>query len=60
MFWIEALDGGNPNNKVAFRDRVMRLDAPFNGDPVEVQRMPHRFARLSFQPATLRTAQISW
>ena len=48
VFWIEALDGGNPNNKVAFRDRVMRLDAPFNGDPVEVQRMPHRFARLAF------------
>ncbi|CAN5322685.1 S9 family peptidase [soil metagenome] len=48
VFWIEALDGGNPNNKVAFRDRVMRLDAPFNADPVEVQRMPHRFARLAF------------
>ena len=48
VFWIEALDGGNPNNKAAYRDRVMRLSAPFTADPVEVQRMPHRFARLVF------------
>ena len=48
VFWIEALDGGNPNNKAAYRDRVMRLSAPFTAEPVEVQRMPHRFARLAF------------
>ena len=48
VFWVEALDGGNPNAKVAFRDRIMRLDPPFTGEPQEVQRMPHRFARLAF------------
>ena len=48
VFWIEALDGGNPNNKTPYRDRVMRLSAPFHGDPFEVQRMPQRFARLAF------------
>ena len=48
VFWIEALDGGDLNNKVPFRDRIMRLDPPFTGDPQEVQRMPHRFARLAF------------
>jgi dipeptidyl aminopeptidase/acylaminoacyl peptidase len=48
VFWIEALDGGDLNTKVPFRDRIMRLDPPFTGDPHEVQRMPHRFARLAF------------
>ncbi|MDT9000039.1 prolyl oligopeptidase family serine peptidase [Paucibacter sp. APW11] len=48
VYWIEALDGGNPNTRVAFRDRVMRLDPPYTGEPMEVQRMPHRFARLRF------------
>jgi dipeptidyl aminopeptidase/acylaminoacyl peptidase len=48
VYWVEALDGGNPNARVAFRDRVMRLDPPFSGEPVEVQRMPHRFTRLRF------------
>jgi dipeptidyl aminopeptidase/acylaminoacyl peptidase len=28
IYWIEALDGGNPAVRVAFRDRVMRLDPP--------------------------------
>ncbi len=48
VYWIEALDGGNPAQRVAFRDRVMRLDPPFTGEPLEVQRMPHRFSRLQF------------
>lgn len=48
IYWVEALDGGNPNARVPFRDRVMRLDPPFNGAAREVQRMPHRFARLRF------------
>jgi len=48
VFWIEALDGGNPNNKAAHRDRVMRLSAPFTAEPIELQRLPHRFARLAF------------
>lgn len=48
VYWVEALDGGNPANKVAYRDRVMRLNAPYKGEPEEIQRMPHRFARLRF------------
>jgi dipeptidyl aminopeptidase/acylaminoacyl peptidase len=48
VFWVEALDGGNPAARVAFRDRIMRLDPPFTGEPQEVQRMPHRFSRLAF------------
>ena len=31
LFWVEALDGGNPVAKAAHRDRLMRLRAPFTG-----------------------------
>lgn len=48
IYWVEALDGGNPAARVPFRDRVMRLDPPFTGQAREVQRMPHRFTRLRF------------
>jgi dipeptidyl aminopeptidase/acylaminoacyl peptidase len=48
VYWVEALDGGNPQAKVAYRDRVMRLAAPYTGEAEEIQRMPHRFARLRF------------
>ena len=48
VYWVEALDGGNPASRAAFRDRVMRLDPPYTGEPFEVQRMPYRFTRLRF------------
>ncbi|UCC23410.1 MAG: prolyl oligopeptidase family serine peptidase, partial [Planctomycetota bacterium] len=42
LFWVEALDGGNPVAKVPHRDRLMRLEAPFTGEAEEVFRAEHR------------------
>lgn len=42
LFWVEALDGGDPVAKVPHRDRLMRLDAPFTAQPQEVFRAEHR------------------
>jgi len=42
LFWMEALDGGDPTAEVDHRDRLMRLDAPFDGDPEEIFRAEHR------------------
>ncbi len=42
LFWVEALDGGDPVAEVTHRDRLMRLDAPFNGEAKEVFRAEHR------------------
>lgn len=42
LFWREALDGGDPVAKVAFRDRLMRWEAPFKGKPEEVFKAEHR------------------
>ena len=42
LFWVEALDGGNPVAKAAHRDRLMRLRAPFTGEPAEAFRAEHR------------------
>jgi dipeptidyl aminopeptidase/acylaminoacyl peptidase len=44
LFWVEALDGGDPMAKAAHRDRLMRLDAPFAGPALEVFRAEHRVA----------------
>jgi dipeptidyl aminopeptidase/acylaminoacyl peptidase len=44
LLWVEALDGGNPLTKVPHRDRIMRLAAPFAGEPEEVLRLTHRYA----------------
>ncbi|MBN2172478.1 MAG: S9 family peptidase [Candidatus Krumholzibacteriota bacterium] len=42
LYWIEALDGGDPVAEVPHRDKLMRLDAPFTGEPEEVFRAEHR------------------
>jgi len=42
LYWVEALDGGNPVAEAAHRDRLMRLSAPFTGQPEEVFRARHR------------------
>ena len=48
VFWVEALDGGNPKEKVPHRDRVLAIRAPFKGEPVEVFKTEERFAGIQF------------
>ena len=35
LAWIEAMDGGDPARPMTQRDRVVTLDAPFTGAPVQ-------------------------
>lgn len=42
LYWIEALDGGNPVAEVEHRDRLMRWEAPFSDEPEEVFTAEHR------------------
>ncbi len=46
IVWVEALDGGDPKAEVEYRDRVMMLEAPFNGRPKVVTRLNHRFSKI--------------
>jgi dipeptidyl aminopeptidase/acylaminoacyl peptidase len=48
LVWVEALDGGDPKKKVAHRDRVLMLKAPFAGAPTELTKTEHRFAGSSW------------
>ena len=48
VYWVEALDGGDLRNKVPQRDRLMRLDPPYQGEGQEVHRTAGRMAGLSF------------
>ncbi|MBD79746.1 MAG: peptidase [Crocinitomicaceae bacterium] len=42
LYWVEALDGGDPASKAKYRDKLMRSEAPFNSDPEEVFKAEHR------------------
>ena len=43
LVWAEAMDGGNPKEKVPHRDRIVMLRAPFKGEPKEVFETEQRF-----------------
>lgn len=48
LMWAEALDGGDPKNKVTPRDKLMMLAAPFSGEPKEVVKVEQRYAGRQF------------
>ncbi len=47
LYWMEALDGGDPNATAPFRDRFMRLAAPFDEPPAELLRTEHRAVNMT-------------
>jgi dipeptidyl aminopeptidase/acylaminoacyl peptidase len=44
LFWVEALDGGDPAINVAERDAVYSQDAPFTADPALIAKTKERYA----------------
>ncbi len=44
LVWAEALDGGDPRKKVAHRDRLMTLSAPFTSPATELFKIEHRYS----------------
>ncbi len=48
LYWAEALDGGNPENKADYRDRIIRLNAPFDQSPQEIAKTVHRFSGIEW------------
>ena len=48
LVWSEAQDGGDPKAEVPHRDRVLALDAPFDGEPRELTRTEHRFTGIGW------------
>jgi dipeptidyl aminopeptidase/acylaminoacyl peptidase len=46
LSWVEALDGGNPREKVPHRDQIVAVTAPFKENPKTVFQTEERFRGL--------------
>lgn len=42
LIWTEALDGGDPNKKADYRDKLVVLAAPFSAKPTEIAKTQYR------------------
>ncbi len=48
LFWVEALDGGDPKVKTALRDKIVQWNAPFDTKPEELMSLPLRYAGITW------------
>ncbi len=48
LIWVEALDEGDPENKVEHRDKIMRLSSPQTEMGEELFRTEHRFSSINW------------
>ena len=48
LVWAEALDGGNPKNKADFRDKLMKISAPFSASSGEIVKIENRYQGRAF------------
>ena len=48
LFFVEALDGGDPANKVPHRDELFLWQAPFSANPVSLAKTEQRFSGITW------------
>ncbi len=60
LTFVEALDGGDPENEVEYRDEVFQLEAPFNGEPKSLLKTKNRFAGIIWANDKVAIAYDSW
>mgnify|MGYP000657411584 CR=1 FL=1 len=60
LVWAEALDGGDPSQKVAKRDKVVLLDAPFTGSPRTLAELELRYAGVTWGGANTVVNERWW
>lgn len=60
LYFVEALDEGNPYSKADFRDELFIWDAPFTSDPVSLIKTPQRFDSVIWGDATTAVVTESW
>ncbi|PKQ67131.1 S9 family peptidase [Labilibaculum manganireducens] len=60
LIYTEALDDGDPENKVDFRDEVFELDAPFNGTPKSILKTINRFYTIDWGNDNIAIAMDYW
>lgn len=58
--FVEALDGGDPANKVDFRDEIFVWKAPFTENPKSILKTPQRLSGITWGNNTTAIAYDNW
>jgi dipeptidyl aminopeptidase/acylaminoacyl peptidase len=60
LVYVEALDGGDPANKVEFRDEVFAMAAPFTGNAESMLKIKNRFRGIEWGNDNIAVAHDYW
>ncbi len=60
IYYVEALDGGDPATKIEYRDAVYQWDVPFTNKPVLLLETTDRFAGVIWGTETTAVAYDNW
>jgi dipeptidyl aminopeptidase/acylaminoacyl peptidase len=60
LFYVEALDGGDPAKTVEFRDELFSWAAPFETAPTSILKVKQRFDDVLFSDQNLMIVTDSW
>jgi len=60
LVYVEALDGGDPEKEVPYRDEVFQLDAPFSGEGKSILKTINRFYQIKWGDSKTAIAYDYW
>ena len=60
LYWAEALDEGDPEIEVEFRDAVYQLEAPFTNEPKLILKTKQRFSGIDWGTDNVAIAYDYW
>ena len=60
VYYSIALDEGDPENKVSFRDEIFQLDAPFQGKPLSLIKTENRYYKILWCNDSVAVANDYW
>ncbi|MDH6309160.1 dipeptidyl aminopeptidase/acylaminoacyl peptidase [Dysgonomonas sp. PFB1-18] len=60
LYWVEALDGGDPETKVDYRDELFELSAPFTAQPVSLAKTINRYGGIVWGNETIAILYDNW
>ncbi len=60
LFWVEALDEGDPAKDVPFRDRLFQLSAPFTSEPRPIAMTINRYSGITWGNKNIAVLEDYW
>ncbi len=60
LYWAEALDGGDQEKQVPYRDEIFQLAAPFTGQPTSLVKTINRYAGIIWGNENVAVLYDNW